>query len=99
MYGPPGTGKTLFAKVKIPGCEGGTGFGWASHPLAAFFTGSQSTAVHLGATSSDGGELSMLDRVGWWSCRVGTLKGTSALFPHPSLLRNLHCIQAWTTPS
>lgn len=65
MYGPPGTGKTLFAKVKIPGCQGGTGFGWASHPLAAFFTGSQSTAVHLGATGSDGAGGVVYARQGW----------------------------------
>ena len=63
MYGPPGTGKTLFAKVKIPDYEGGTGFSWASHPLAAFVTCSQSTAVHLGGTGSDGGVV--YARQGW----------------------------------
>lgn len=48
MYGPPGTGKTLFAKVKIPGWEGDTGFFLAPDTQAAFVTGSQSTAFTQG---------------------------------------------------
>lgn len=99
MYGPPGTGKTLFAKVKISGCDGGTGCCWASQlrwwgttcwaGLAGGAVGSgvgEGTSALFPHLSSDGQGPPVLVRIGWLVELWAWESGREHLLCFPTLL-------------